>query len=89
MASGYHRVNGIAVIQLFYRLYQNGEKLPCDPTVSFSCVDEITPIMKKPIIHWTIRSGQESTFDATLHFGDYWYTNDLKIVLLCCNTSTE
>ena len=39
MASGYHRVNGIAdTSQLFYRLYQNGEKLPVIQQ-SFSCVD--------------------------------------------------
>ena len=82
MASGYHRVNGIAdTSQLFYRLYQNGEKLPCDPTVSFSCVDgDYSDYEEANYSFGTeIRSGQESTFDTTHYiFGDYWYTNDLR-----------
>ena len=82
MASGYHRVNGIAdTSQLFYRLYQNGEKLPCDPTVSFSCVDgDYSDYEEANYSFGTeIRSGQESTYDTTHYiFGDYWYTNDLR-----------
>ena len=40
MASGYHRDGGIANTDtLYYRIFQDGERLLCDPEVSTSCAD--------------------------------------------------
>ena len=82
MASGYHRVDGIAdTSTLYYRLYQDGEKVDCDPEVSTSCVDGDYSDFSdaNSTFNSNVRSGQESSYKTTHYiFGDYWYTNDLR-----------
>ena len=82
MASGYHRVDGIAdTSTLYYRLYQDGERIICDPEVSTSCVDgdwsDFTEANES--FGEDLRSDQETKYETTHYiFGDYWYTNDLR-----------
>ena len=82
MASGYHRVDGIAdTSTLYYRLYQDGERLDCDPEVSTSCVDGDWSDFSDANVTFNnnVRSGQETNYDTTHYiFGDYWYTSDLR-----------
>ena len=82
MASGYHRVDGIAdTSTLYYRLYQDGERLDCDPEVSTSCVDGDWSDFSDANLTFNnnVRSGQETNYETTHYiFGDYWYTNDLR-----------
>ena len=72
-------INGIAdTSQLFYRLYQNGEKLPCDPTVSFSCVDGDCSIRRRTSfgMKFKFRRINLSTLHTT--FLRHRHTNDLR-----------
>ena len=82
MASGFHRVDGIAdTSTLYYRLYQDGEKVDCDPVVSTSCVDGDYSDFSdaNTTFNSNVRSGQDSSYKTTHYiFGDYWYTNDLR-----------
>ena len=82
MASGYHRVNGITDTSTpYYRLYQDGEKVDCDPEVSTSCVDGDYSDFSdaNQTFNVYVRSGQETDYKTTHYiFGDYWYTNDLR-----------
>ena len=82
MAEGYHRVDGIADTSTdFWRIYEDGERLLCDPLVSASCVDGDWSNFDDANLTFNneVRSGQESTYDTTHYiFGDYWYTSDLK-----------
>ncbi len=82
MASGYHRVNGIVDDStLYYRMYQDGERILCDPELSTSCVDGDWSDFNDAnnSFNGNIRSGQETKYDTTHYiFGDYWYTNDLR-----------
>ena len=82
MASGFHRVDGIAdTSTLYYRLYQDGERLDCDPEVSTSCVDGDWSDFSDANLTFNnnVRSGQETNYETTHYiFGDYWYTNDLR-----------
>ncbi len=82
MASGYHRVNGIAdTSMLYYRMYQDGERIICDPEVSTSCVDGDWSDFDDANVTFNsnVRSGQETQYKTTHYiFGDYWYTNDLR-----------
>ena len=82
MASGYHRVDGIAdTSTLYYRMYQDGQRIICDPEVSTSCVDGDWSDFEDAngTFNSNIRSGQETEYDTTHYiFGDYWYTNDLR-----------
>ena len=82
MAEGYHRVDGIADTSTdFWRIYEDGERLLCDPLISASCVDGDWSNFDDANLTFNneVRSGQESTYDTTHYiFGDYWYTSDLK-----------
>ena len=82
MASGYHRVDGIAdTSTLYYRMYQDGERIICDPEVYTSCVDGDWSDFNdaNETFNSNIRSGQETQYKTTHYiFGDYWYTNDLR-----------
>jgi uncharacterized repeat protein (TIGR01451 family) len=82
MASGYHRVDGIAdTSTLYYRMYQDGERIICDPEVSISCVDGDWSDFDdaNETFNSNVRSGQETQYKTTHYiFGDYWYTNDLR-----------
>ena len=82
MASGYHRVDGIAdTSTLYYRMYQDGERIICDPEVSTSCVDGDWSDFDdaNETFNSNIRSGQETEYKTTHYiFGDYWYTSDLR-----------
>ena len=81
MASGYHRVDGIAdTSTLYYRLYQDGEKVDCDPEVSTSCVDGDYSDFSdaNSTFNGNVRV-EDSNYKTTHYiFGDYWYTNDLR-----------
>ena len=82
MAEGYHRADGIADTSTdFWRIYEDGERLLCDPLISASCVDGDWSNFDDANLTFNneVRSGQESTYDTTHYiFGDYWYTSDLK-----------
>ena len=82
MAEGHHRVNGIADTSVnFFRIYQDGQRLLCDPLVSASCSDGDWSDFNDANMTFNseVRSGQESTYDTTHYiFGEYWYTSDLK-----------
>ncbi len=82
MATGHHRVNGIAdTSMLYYRLYQDNERVLCDPEVSSSCVDGDWGDYEDANLTFNsnVRSGQETQYDTTHYiFGDYFYTNDLR-----------
>ena len=82
MASGYHRIDGIAdTSTLYYRIYQDGERMLCDPEVSASCADGDWSNFDDANITFNnnVRSGQETQYKTTHYiFGDYWYTNDLR-----------
>ena len=90
MASGYHRVDGIAdTSTLYYRMYQDGERIICDPEVSTSCVDGDWSNFDDANITFNnnVRSGQETQYKTTHYiFGDYWYTNDLRDELASVST---
>ena len=82
MATGHHRVNGIADTDTtYYRLYQDSERIICDPEVSTSCVDGDWEDYEEAnqTFNNNVRSGQETNYDTTHYiFGDYFYTNDLR-----------
>ena len=82
MASGYHRVDGIAdTSNLYYRIYQDGERMLCDTEVSTSCVDGDWSDFDDANLTFNnnVRSGQETQYKTTHYiFDDYWYTNDLR-----------
>ena len=82
MASGYHRDGGIANTDtLYYRIYQDGERLLCDPEVSTSCADGDWSDYDdaNETFNNNVRSGQETQYDTTHYiFGDYFYTSDLR-----------
>ncbi len=82
MASGHHRVNGIADTETtYYRLYQDGQRIVCDPEVSTSCVDGDWGDYDdaNQTFNNNVRSGQETNYDTTHYiFEDYFYTSDLK-----------
>ena len=82
MAEGHHRIDGIAdTSNDFWRIYQNSQRLICDPIVSTSCVDGDWSNFDDANLTFNseVRSGQESTYDTTHYiFGEYWYTSDLK-----------
>ena len=83
MASGYHRVDGIADTNtLYYRIYQDGERILCDPEVSASCADGDWSNFDDANLTFNSNggnNGQETQYKTTHYiFGDYWYTNDLR-----------
>ena len=82
MATGHHRVDGIADTDVtYYRLYQDGQRIICDPEVSTSCVDGDWGDYDEAnqTFNNNVRSGQETNYDTTHYiFGDYFYTNDLR-----------
>ena len=82
MATGHHRVNGIADTDTtYYRLYQDSERIICDPEVSTSCVDGDWEDYEEAnqTFNNNVRSGQETNYDTTHYiFGDYFYTSDLR-----------
>ena len=82
MASGYHRDGGIANTDtLYYRIFQDGERLLCDPEVSTSCADGDWSDYDdaNETFNNNVRSGQETQYDTTHYiFGDYFYTSDLR-----------
>ena len=82
LAEGHHRVDGIADTSTdFWRLYEDNQRLLCDPIVSSSCVDGDWSNFEDANLTFNseVRSGQESTYDTTHYiFGEYWYTSDLK-----------
>ena len=82
MASGYHRIDGIAdTSTLYYRLYQDGQRVICDSETSTSCVDGDWSDFDDANVTFNnnVRSGQETKYETTHYiFGDYWYTNDLR-----------
>ncbi|MAX46508.1 MAG: hypothetical protein CMB24_06950 [Euryarchaeota archaeon] len=82
MAEGHHRIDGIADTSSdFWRIYQDSQRLLCDPIVSTSCVDGDWSNFDDANLTFNseVRSGQESTYDTTHYiFGEYWYTSDLK-----------
>ena len=82
MATGHHRVDGIAdTSTLYYRLYQDGQRVICDPEISESCVDGDWSDYDdaNETFNNNVRSGQETRYETTHYiFGDYFYTNDLR-----------
>ena len=49
MASGYHRVDGIAdTSTLYYRMYQDGERIICDPRSRHHVLTVIGPTSTMP-----------------------------------------
>ena len=82
MATGYHRDGGVADTEtLYYRIYQDGQRLLCDPEESTSCVDGDWSDFDDANITFNnnVRSGQETQYETTHYiFGDYFYTSDLR-----------
>ena len=82
MASGYHRVNGVVDDStLYYRMYQDGDRILCDTEVSSSCSDGDWSDYDDAniVFNNNVRSGQETSYETTHYiFGDYWYTSDLR-----------
>lgn len=72
-----------------YRIYKDGEAMPCTEEVSTSCFGDAWSSMDQANITFTnnIRTGAE-TVEGRTHtiFGDYWYTADLLDEYLSVST---
>ncbi len=90
MAEGYTHVGGIFDDDKVYKIYKDGEIVPCTDASSTSCVGDAWSSMDQADITFNnnVRTAEE-TVEGRTHtiFGDYWYTDDLLDEYLSVSTS--
>jgi asparagine N-glycosylation enzyme membrane subunit Stt3 len=90
MAEGYTHVGGIFDDNKLYKIYKDGETIPCTDALSTSCVGDAWSSMDQAEITFNnnVRTSDE-TVEGRSHtiIGDYWYTDDLLDEYLSVSTS--
>ena len=91
MAEGYtHEAGVFDDSTKVYKIWKDGETIPCTDAVSSSCVGDAWSSMDQADITFNnnVRTSEE-TVEGRTHtiFGDYWYTDDLLDEYLSVSTS--
>ena len=90
MAEGYTHVAGIFDDNKVYKIYKDGEAIPCTDALSNSCEGDAWSSMEQADITFNnnVRTSEE-TVEGRSHtiIGEYWYTDDLLDEYLSVSTS--